>query len=334
MKKIRIAQIGFNEYSHSTQILGSLLKQKDMFEVVGYVLPEREGKRIPHKLEKYLHLPQLTLEEVLNDPTIDAVTVETDEIYLTKYATMAVQAGKHVHMEKPGGTDLAAFEALINAVKEHKKVFHLGYMYRYNPYIMELIDQADRGELGKIISVEANMSCWHPVHPRQWLENLPGGMMFYLGCHLVDLIYRLQGEPEKVIPLNTCSGLDGVTSLDCGMAVFQYDHGVSFAKTYAVERGGFARRQLVVNGEKMTVELNPLEWYVPETSNLQTTRMIRPFEGWHTWSEPEKCEPVDRYDDMMRSFGEMVRGEKENTCTPDYELAVYKLTLKACGREL
>ena len=331
MKKIRIAQIGLNKHSHSVEILESLLRLED-FEVVGICFPENEKERLPAKVEKHPELPEMTLEEILNDPTIEAVAVETDEIYLTKYATMALKAGKHVHMEKPGGRELDAFEEMIAAAKESGKTFHTGYMYRYNPYVIDLLEKAKDGTLGEIISVDAQMSCWHQPEVRQWLENLPGGMMFYLGCHLVDLIYRLQGQPKEILPMNTCSGWDDVTALDCGMAVFRYENGVSTAKTYAVERGGFARRQLVVTGKRMTVELNPLEWYVPGTPNLQTTRYIRYNKKWLEWNEPEKLEPMNRYDPMMSGFAQIVRGERENPYTPDYELELFKLVLKACGQ--
>ena len=100
MKKIRIAQIGLNKHSHSVEILESLLRLED-FEVVGICYPENEKERLPAKVEKHPELKEMTLEEILNDPTIEAVAVETDEIYLTKYATMALKAGKHVHMESP-----------------------------------------------------------------------------------------------------------------------------------------------------------------------------------------------------------------------------------------
>ena len=331
MKKIRIAQIGLNKHSHSVEILESLLRLED-FEVVGICFPENEKERLPAKVEKHPELPEMTLEEILNDPTIEAVAVETDEIYLTKYATMALKAGKHVHMEKPGGRELDAFEEMIAAAKESGKTFHTGYMYRYNPYVIDLLEKAKDGTLGEVISVDAQMSCWHQPEVRQWLQDLPGGMMFYLGCHLVDLIYRLQGQPKEILPMNTCSGWDDVTALDCGMAVFRYENGVSTAKTYAVERGGFARRQLVVTGKRMTVELNPLEWYVPGTPNLQTTRYLRYNKKWLEWNEPEKLEPMNRYDPMMSGFAQIVRGERENPYTPDYELELFKLVLKACGQ--
>ena len=116
MKPIRIALIGVNRYSHSVQIHTRIQQLSDLFEVVGIAFPEDEEVRIPHFAEKFTHLPRLTVEQIMNDPTIEAVAVETDEIYCTKYALMAAKAGKHVHMEKPGGRELADFEELIATV--------------------------------------------------------------------------------------------------------------------------------------------------------------------------------------------------------------------------
>ena len=42
------------------------------------------------------------------------------------------------------------------------------------------------------------MSCDHPLEKRKWLSSFQGGMSFFLGCHLTDLIYTLQGTPEEV----------------------------------------------------------------------------------------------------------------------------------------
>ena len=332
MRKIKIAQIGVNTNSHSNEIFGSLKKQNDIFEIVGFVLPENEKERISKKLSGLDGYNELTLEDVLNHPEIEAITIETDEIYLTKYALLAAKAGKHIHMEKPGGIELADFEELVSVMKNTGKVFHTGYMYRYNPYIQELLTQIENGELGDIISVEAQMNCIHPAATRQWLENLPGGMMFYLGCHLVDLIFRIQGKPKRILPLNTCSGLDGVTAKDFGFTVFEYENGISFAKTTAVEHGGFERRQLVVNGTKATVELNPLEWYLPGGGELQTGRCVRASIKWNEKTEKEFSAPCDRYDTMMKSFAAYVRDEKENPYTLDYELELYKTVSKACGK--
>lgn len=329
MKKIRIAQIGIG-HDHASEILRSIRQQTGIFEFVGYALPGIEKEKFQNKFGCLEGLKEMTVEEILNDPAIEAVTIETEEVNLTNYALMAAKAGKHIHMDKPGGLELETFEKLISVLKEKKLAFSLGYMYRYNPAIMELMEDIRAGKLGEIVSVEAHMNCWHTPEKRQWLETFPGGMLFFLGCHLIDLIYRIQGEPEEMLPMSCCSGVDGVTAEDYGMVVLRYKNGVSFAKSCAMEMGGFERRQLVVTGSKGTVELRPLELY----GN---------FEGQYTgvrvstskvWGDPgfrSATRPQDRYDSMMRSFAKITRGEMENPYSYDYELALYKLVLRCCG---
>lgn len=147
-----------------------------------------------------------------------------------------------------------------------------------------------------------------------------------------NLVLSIQGTPKKIIPLNKCSGMDGATGQDFGMAVLEYENGVSFVKTSAVERGGFERRQLVVSGTKKTVELRPLEMYV-EKDNLVTERYVRESENWRSVTEKEQSEPRNRYDAMMQSFAQMIRGEKENPWDYDYELKLYKTVLECCGEK-
>jgi len=330
MRKINIAVIGANRLSHAQQIIDSIKKQNDLFNLVGYCLPENEHTKFPEVAAKLNGYPEMTLEEILNNPEIEAVAVETEEIYLTKYARMAAEHGKHIHMEKPGGTSLAEFEAMIAAVKAGGKVFHTGYMYRYNPHVMALMERIRAGELGEIISVEAQMNCYHNAQNRQWLENFPGGMMFFLGCHLVDLILQIKGMPDDIIPYNRCSGVEGVTSTDFGMALFTYPNGISFAKTSAVDIGGFARRQLVVSGTKGTVELQPLEM-ITHGGQFTTMTEYRNPGSWVDRGTSTDSPVHDRYDSMMASFAAMVRGEKENPWNADYELNLYRCVLRACG---
>lgn len=329
MRKVRIAQIGTSRNGHGSSILKSLRKQSDLFEVVGYALPEQEREKFPERMEDFAGLREMTVEEILCDPAIEAVAVETEEVYLTKYAQMAALSGKHIHMEKPGSQDAVAFEALIEAVKAQNTIFHLGYMYRYNPFVQELISRIERGELGQILSVEAQMNCNHPQPLRQWLGNFKGGMMFYLGCHLVDLIFRIQGQPVKVTPYNRCSGLDGVTAEDQGMAVLEYPNGVSFAVAGANQLGGYVRRELVVTGSKKTVALCPLE--MPCEGGQYTTWTEHAAKSWFDRGAIRESAACHRYDGMMASFAAMVRGEKENSYTPDYELSLFKLILACCG---
>ena len=338
MKPVRIALIGVNEHSHCVQIHTRIRQLTELFEVVGIAFPENEKERLAPTVERLWRsyereglekLPELTLEQILNDPTIEAVAIETDEIYCTKYALMAAKAGKHVHMEKPGGRELADFEELIRIVKEKNLIFCPGYMYRFNPYVQELFKAIEDGKLGEIQSVEAQMSRWDQPDLQRWLGQFKGGMMFFLGCHLVDLIYRIQGKPENIIPLNKTSLLNDTDSEDFAMAVLEYPHGTSFARVLSSERGGHLRRQLVITGTKETWEIKPLE-RGKETAML-TWRNISASEKWGDPGENTVTEPFDRYIDMLTHFVRCVRREQENEFTPDYELEVYKLLLQCCG---
>lgn len=329
MHPIRIALIGVNRYSHSMQIYTRILEMKDMFDVVGIAFPEDEKNLMPERTKHFSHLPELTIAQIMDDPTIEAVAIETEEIYCTKYALLAAKAGKHIHMEKPGGLELADFEELVATVKEKDLVFCPGYMYRYNPYIQELFAAIEAGVLGEITSVEAQMNCHHKDFVREWLGLFPGGMMFFLGCHLIDLIYRIQGAPNQIHVLNRSTEKNGITALDSGCAVLEYDHGVSFARCSATELGGYHRRQLVVTGTKGTWELKPLEWGSGE--NIVTQRNIYTEASWHDPGKASTCAPFDRYKVMLTHFVRCVRKEQENEFTPDYELALYKLLLQCCG---
>lgn len=230
MRKVKIAQIGTSGASYDQMAFELLKRQSDIFEIVGYTLPENEREKFPQEVKAFDGYPELTLDEILNNPYIEAVAVETEEIYLTKYALMAANSNKHIHMEKPGGMNLADFEKLIETVRKNSCVFHLGYMYRYNPYVSDLIDRAKSVELGEIIGVEAQMSCYYDGDSRKWLEVFgEGGMMFFLGCRLLDIIFRLQGTPVRIVPFNKSSNIDGTSSEGFCMAVFEYEKGVSFA---------------------------------------------------------------------------------------------------------
>ena len=113
MKKIRVAQIGTSKYSHGNGVFDTIKKYPKLFEIAGYNFPENEREKFPGNMKAFEGYSELTLEEILTDETIEAVFVETEEIYLTKYAIMAAKAGKHIHMEKPGGVNHEEFAELI-----------------------------------------------------------------------------------------------------------------------------------------------------------------------------------------------------------------------------
>ena len=76
---------------------------------------------------------------------------------------------------------------------------------------------------------------------RRFLGKFKGGMMYYLGCHMIDMAVHFCGFPDEVIPMNICTGVDADTK-DYGFCVLRYKNGLSFVKTCAAEISGAAAR--------------------------------------------------------------------------------------------
>ena len=338
MEKIKIAQIGTG-HDHAPLAIKTLKLQKDIYELIGFaVVPEDSGNveslQYKNTHSAYEGVPQMTVDEILNYPGLDAVCIETEDRALTKYALMAAEKNLHIQMDKPGGISNADFNKLIDLVSEKKLAFQTGYMYRYNPEVLKLKEDIKNGKLGDIISVEAQMNCTHSGIKREWLNNYPGGMLYFLGCHMIDLVYSIMGEPLEIVPLSCSSGVDGITSKDIGMVVFKYKNGLSFAKSTAIEVGGFERRQIVVVGTKGTVQISPLEWYSDKLNGVVSPQITGVRESysfdWYTKGYYYESKPYGRYDAMFRTFADFVKGKKKNPYDYEYERKLHKLILKSC----
>ena len=70
MKKIRIAQIGTSQHSHGTVVWKSLLKQSDIFDVVGYHFPENEREKFPKEMAAFEGYREMTLKRSWKTPPL------------------------------------------------------------------------------------------------------------------------------------------------------------------------------------------------------------------------------------------------------------------------
>ncbi len=335
MKPVKIAQIGTG-HDHAVYTMASLRKL-ECFDVVGIAEP---NPNYTHRLKgkTYEGLPVYTVEELLGMDELEAVAIECEEENATKYAQMFADRGVHVHLDKPGSHGYASFEKMVETLRKKGLVLHMGYMYRYNPTVMRVLEMVRAGELGEIYSVEAHMSVHHPKEKHQWLSNYKGGMMYFLGCHDIDLVLQFMGgEPDQILCLNSKTGQSDPECEDYGFCVFRYKNGVSFVKACAAEYNGFDRRQLVVCGTKGTVEIKPFEIKVgtslQKTTGRITNDVIEDNKIWQDRSEVLDCGSYDRYDGMMQSFADEIRGLYPNPYTYDYELTLFKTVMKCCDSQ-
>lgn len=329
MKPIKLGHVG-TLHDHSVGKLMCVKKFPELFEIVGIVAesPERE-KEIKDR-DPYVGLPFCDREALL-ERGVDAVLVETHEHELVHEAQFWVDHGVHVHVDKPAGNDVESLEKLLRTAKRKHLTVQMAYMYRYNHAFLDCLDRIERGELGDIYQVTAIMNTRHSPEKREWLKQFRGGIQFFLGCHMIDLIFRLQGLPERIHPFLKSTMTDGVECTDFALALFEYPNGISTAEATSVEVNGMGRRQLVVCGTKGTYEIEPLE--------NPTHAFFIPLENSSTYADRRGKEldlpPFDtlcRYDDMMKDFVRFIRGEAKNPYSFTYELTLQKLILFCCGQ--
>lgn len=326
-KRIRIAQYGIG-HNHGSEKMKAFRRFPDLFEVVGVCEPDPSWREKRANLDAYEGIPWLTEEALFNTPGLEAVCVEPDVPYLNEVAQKCVDAGLHIHMDKPGGEDLPGFARLLSDAQRKGLLVQMAYMYRYNPAIQYCIEAAASGALGEIFEIDAQMSTRHDAVYRQWLSQYRGGTMYIFGCHLIDLIHLILGVPEKVTPYlrNTLPGES--KAYDNGLAILEYANATCTVRTSSVEVNGYGRRQLVVCGTKGTLEIKPLERPTHTTlARIETiqnhyadTKEVLTFES-----------NGDRYDAQVRDFAAIIRGEKADPYGYAHDLAVQKTTLAACG---
>ena len=329
-KIIRIGHVG-TLHDHSIGKLRSVHKLSDTFDVVGIVVEDEERREQLRREYPYSLYPFISEDELLNRGC-DAVMVEGFEYELPHTAMRFIQNGIPVHIDKPAGRDIDVFESALRIAKLKKVPVQMAYMYRYNPAVQKCLEMISQGQLGDILSVTAIMNTGHPPEKQQWLHNFKGGIMFFLGCHMLDLIYRIQGIPLSITPFLKEACIDGVCTENQATAVLEYKHGISIAQANSCEINGYGRRQLVVSGSKGTFEIRPLE-RIPRAFYTGIDEAV-PFEDKRTELTFSPVTDAVRYDAMMLDFAAMVRGETENNYSYEYELQLQKIVLACCGYDI
>ena len=98
--------------------------------------------------------------KVLGQKDIDAVTIATPDHWHTPMAILALQAGKHVYVEKPCSHNPAEGALLVKAQQKYKKLVQMGTQQRSSPHTIEIVDKIHGGLIGR------------PYFAKAWYSNV------------------------------------------------------------------------------------------------------------------------------------------------------------------
>lgn len=321
--RIKIGQIG-TRHAHAGGQLGALRHAAD-FEVVGVVEPDEAQRRRIEKSADYAGVAWLTEEQLFNTPGLQAVAVETEVGSLLDTAEKVVNAGLHLHLDKPAGESLPQFKHILDTASGRKRLVKMGYMFRYNPAFQLMIRAVREGWLGEVFSVHAEMSKKLGEDERKGLLPYTGGSMFELGCHIIDSVHRVLGKPEAVTP-HIRKGADGLA--DNMLATLDYPKATATVRSALIEPDGGPRRQFIVCGTKGSCEIRPLE---PASMKLM---LDQPREKFRKGAQDVAFDKAPRYAADWVDFAKAIRSEIAWEFTPAHDLAVQETVLRASGLPL
>jgi predicted dehydrogenase len=324
-ERIKVGQIGIG-HNHASAKMATFRKLKDEYEVVGVVESDPEWLKKRGHDPAYRDLAWMTEEQLLNTKGLAAVAVETDVCDLVSTAARCLDAGMHLHLDKPGGESLGAFKNVLDQAGRQGLAVQMGYMYRNNPAVQFCLRAVREGWLGDVFEVHGVMSRLDGAAYRRWLSQFQGGAMFIFGCHLLDLLVAMLGKPEGITPFQRQTLPEPAGLYDNGLAVLEYPRATATVRTSVVEVEGYKRRQLVVCGTEGTIDIRPLE---PPQLRLV---LSRPRDSFKPDDQEVTLPPMPgRYDEQLLELAKIIRGEMANPYPLAHELMVQEVLLAASG---
>jgi scyllo-inositol 2-dehydrogenase (NADP+) len=142
-----------------------------------------------------------SIEELLQNREIDLVVITTPNETHFPYAKAALEAGKHVVLEKPVTNTSAEAKQLIEITQNSGKVLSVYQNRRYVSDFLTIRDLIDKKWLGDIHTFEGHYDRYRAeARPQAWREAaLPGsGILFDLGAHIIDQALYLFGLPQTI----------------------------------------------------------------------------------------------------------------------------------------
>ena len=224
-KEINIAIIGCGNIA-KRHVEGVLAKEGC---VLYAICDNATDSRMQDMKEKYgVQVAVEDYRELVNDPKVDVAIITTPDNTHMEMSIAFLKAGKDVLLEKPMALTLPECEAMLKAEKETGRRLMVGQVCRYTPAFVKAKKMIDEGAIGELVFVESEYAHdyinsrgyndWR-VSPER--EGMIGG-----GCHAVDLLRWIAGDPINVHAFSNHKYLTDWPVNDSTIAIYNFPNNV------------------------------------------------------------------------------------------------------------
>lgn len=322
--KVRVGVLGI-QHSHLNGKLQAM-GPGTAFELVSVCEPDEAVRRAKGAQPLLQGLRWTSVDQMLDDKSLDLIVFEgavKDAIPLGK---RILEAGKHLHLEKPPGNTLAPFADLVETARKRNRLLQLGYLYRYHAGVDAALEAYQKGWLGEIQMVRGTINSDRDTAQRAVEARYPGGAMFELGGHMIDRMLAFLGRPTKVNHWLRHDTKSPDTLKDNTLAVFEFKQGLGLIVSSAKMAVADVHRSFEVIGTDGSIMIQPIE---PEPV-LKV--YMRAAQGPYQKGVQEVRVP--RQTRFLRDFEELGRAIQQKTplrYSYDHELLLQETLLRASG---
>ena len=269
------------------------------------------------------HIVYERYEDLLADPTIDAVYINLANDQHCKWSVAAMAAGKHVLCEKPIALDFAQTQEMADAAKKYDRVLVEAVWNQWHPRFIRAVELIQAGDIGKLTGINSSFCFTGNFTDNYRLDPaMGGGSLLDVGVYQAHAWAALHPtamnlQISSVVENISTSGVDLTSKISGRLGgTVKIDAIASFEMP--------EQQRLVISGDLSSIEFLGNE----------------AFTSWHKESnlrigdQVERFAPVDPYQLMVERFGEHISGEDGWIMPMSQSLAVMQVIdqIKAFNR--
>lgn len=320
--KIRVGILGI-QHSHLTEKLNVMSHNPD-YELVAVCEPDEATRAQKSKHPVLERLRWTSIDELLGDKSIHLIVFEGEVKDAVPYGKRILDAGKHLHLEKPPTNKMEPFREMVDLARRQDRKLQLGYIWRFHEGTEAALEACRKGWLGDVFMIRATINSDRDMKQRAVEARFPGGSMFELGGHMIDRVIAMLGRPTQVRTWLRHDTKIPDTVKDNTLAVLEYPSAV--AMIVSSNRDAAQHRAFEVIGTDGSIMIEPMEPVPSVHSRMRQARGPYP-KGGHEITFGRQGRFVKDFEDLARAIktGSPLRYPYE------HELLLHETLLRASG---
>jgi predicted dehydrogenase/threonine dehydrogenase-like Zn-dependent dehydrogenase len=245
------------------------------------------------------------MQTIFEDNEVDGVLITTRHNQHATQVIKALEAGKHVFVEKPLATTLEDLEQVETAFNKVNTSVTVGFNRRFSPFA--LAAKAQIGDAGQAINVIATMNAGF-IPADHWVQDMEsgGGRIIGEACHYIDLISYFTGSKVTSVVMNA-QGLNPQSNTDNASILLKYKNGSQGVINYFSDGNkGYSKERIEIYDQEKNMVIDnfrKLSFYGYKAKDQKITQDKGHHEQFKRWNDMIKNggEPLISFDSILNT---------------------------------